>query len=133
LLQGRKRTILSKIVNKLFNVLDRNGDGRVDKKEIFGSICILSKDHSTKSQKLTFDLFDVDKDGQITLKEMSSFFTAIIDACFILNSKLKEKFLKSSASEIGKATAQACLDSSDLNNDGKISFAEYQEWLTSSQ
>jgi len=54
---------------KAFTVLDTDGNGFVDARETLGALAILSKGHLTERMTLLFDIFDLNKEKEMTFDE----------------------------------------------------------------
>mmetsp|Transcript_16411 Transcript_16411/g.22991 ORF Transcript_16411/g.22991 Transcript_16411/m.22991 type:complete len:137 (+) Transcript_16411:196-606(+) len=85
--------------------------------------------------KFLFSLFDLNGDGNITLKEMASYFSSMFNVLFVLDKPFHDQFITSegqrySAEEIGESTAINCFQHADKNEDGYISFEEFKAWFT---
>merc|ERR1711879_800565 len=122
------------MIDMVFALFDRNGDGVVDLREgICGTTCICAGTEDDKIRS-AFDLFDEDGDGVISLPEMFTFIKAIFKVVITpaalsrMNSG-ESGFLIDSAEDLASVTARECFLATDLNSDGKLSIEEFTAWF----
>ena len=120
-----------KAVKRLFELFDRNGDGKVNFRELVAGLACVSPNSkpslsaeegseraSSAKIKFCFDLYDVDEDGVITRDELSSMLGAM------------------SAESVEEAIDQAdkvadIFSRIDINGDGHITFDEFRSAIES--
>lgn len=54
---------------RAFRVLDSDGNGLVDSREMFGALALLSRGHLTERMTLVFDVFDLQREKEINFDE----------------------------------------------------------------
>jgi calcium-dependent protein kinase len=135
---------------KLFNKIDKNGDGKITKEELFSGLQELKKEESDEELKkeveTIFNNIDNDQNGYLEYEE---FIRAAIDKEYFLNDKflrfafnyfdrdhngnitfdeIKNLFYQN---EQNKKSSKArehlkkCFDEIDVNKDGELSFEEF--------
>ena len=134
---------------KLFNKIDKNGDGKITKEELFSGFQELRKktDEELKQEVETvFTNIDTDHNGYIEYEE---FIRAAIDKDYFLNEKflrfafnyfdrdhngnitleeVKNLFYqndKNKTSQEAQNQLKKCFREIDVNNDGELSFEEF--------
>lgn len=76
------------LARRLFAVLDRNGDGVVDRDEYRIGLRLLLRGSDRVKLELLFELFDNDRDGQITRDELYALLSSVARASHRLVSQL---------------------------------------------
>ena len=119
-------------VQEVFEFFDFDGNGRIDALELIGGCALLSA--GTEEQKLEagFHAFDVDGDGFISMDEMYKFLVAVFRVVLSGQVIAAMKTLSvnvEGAEDLAAATAIECFKAADLNDDGKLSIAEFKTWL----
>eukprot|EP00747_Dinoflagellata_sp_TGD_P163813 gnl/TRDRNA2_/TRDRNA2_182916_c0_seq1.p1 gnl/TRDRNA2_/TRDRNA2_182916_c0~~gnl/TRDRNA2_/TRDRNA2_182916_c0_seq1.p1 ORF type:complete len:293 (-),score=57.81 gnl/TRDRNA2_/TRDRNA2_182916_c0_seq1:140-1018(-) len=56
--------------SKAFQVMDTDGNGLIDAREMLGALAVLSKGHLTKRMELLFDIFDLNKEKEMAFDEV---------------------------------------------------------------
>ena len=74
----------------------------------------------------TWCVFSPD-DGTIDRKEMQEYLSGVYTTVFFADPTLREQ-AGCSAEELAAATTAACFEECDHNEDGKLSFEEFQDW-----
>jgi len=54
---------------RAFRVLDSDGNGLIDARELLGALAVLSRGHLTERMQLLFDVFDLNKENELTFDE----------------------------------------------------------------
>ena len=80
--------------------------------------------------RLTFDLFDRDRDGYLDEFEIRAYLASVykVSAHDLVNNDTGEPV---SADELAAATAAAILEEADSDGDGRVSFDEFARWVSS--
>lgn len=65
------KTQQCKLLNQLFDIFDKDGDGYVNYKECVSGILFFCKDNEKEKFHTLFKLYDLNGDGYITKEEMS--------------------------------------------------------------
>lgn len=74
-----KLDISSTVFDKLFNLMDCDGNGTVDQHEFTVTMCfLLQKGSAHDNVELAYNLFDTNKDGSISKSEFSEMISAIL-------------------------------------------------------
>ena len=134
---------------KLFNQIDSNGDGKIEKHELIDGLMTywkLPKEEVIKEAEVIFDHLDSDQSGFIEYEE---FIRAAIDQSFYLNNKnlkvafeyfdrdnsgeitleeVKKRFMqsaKNASNEFIEEKLKEVFSINDINKDGHISFEEF--------
>lgn len=152
---GLKNLDDSPFVERLFTLLDTNGDGTIDLQEFVTGLSMLCK--GTPEEKLkcinfetflflnliflfflvTFRAYDLDGNGSISKDElalmfkqawMSGFHALIASHGIKNNEELKMEDLQDFAQEMATLFAENAFDTLDTNHDGKLSFEEFKKF-----
>eukprot|EP00026_Physarum_polycephalum_P018096 Phypoly_transcript_19556.p1 GENE.Phypoly_transcript_19556~~Phypoly_transcript_19556.p1 ORF type:complete len:168 (+),score=36.84 Phypoly_transcript_19556:178-681(+) len=107
----------------LFNLFDKNHDGRISFDELVTALAIMSKGTPTQKLEFLFDFYDKDKDGAITSSEIRTLIKHISeDLEFVFGPGQEKK---------AELEAEAIVKKLDKNGDGKIARAEWLEYAAS--
>lgn len=106
--------------NFLFDLFDSDRNGIVDQKELISGLSILCKGTRASKLQLVFNVFDLNNDGYISPGEMVVYFAGIF--------RLFQSQLPVSPEEMAHATMSSVFQEADLNQDGKLSVAEFTKW-----
>ena len=66
-------------VSKMFNIVDKDGDGRISFQEFLDTIVLFSKGRTDDKLRIIFDMCDNDKNGSIDKKELSELLESLVD------------------------------------------------------
>ena len=125
---------------KLFNQIDKNGDGKISKDELFNGLQPYKKDISDeqlrKQVDIIFNNIDSDHNGYLEYEE---FVRAAIDKDHFLSvnfeitlEEVKNKFFlsdKNRNSVKAQEQLQKSFNEIDINGDGKLSFEEFGKMM----
>eukprot|EP01115_Flamella_aegyptia_P000348 TRINITY_DN104863_c0_g1_i2.p1 TRINITY_DN104863_c0_g1~~TRINITY_DN104863_c0_g1_i2.p1 ORF type:complete len:186 (+),score=57.07 TRINITY_DN104863_c0_g1_i2:154-711(+) len=118
---------------RLFTLLDKNGDGAVDVSEFIAGLGMLCTGDAEEKIKISFMAFDIDGDGFISRSELEQMFTSAWLAGFsaLQNSDMEECRLTNLeihdfCIDCAKTLAEKVIDAVDQNNDGKLSEEEFK-------
>lgn len=120
------------VLVSVFQIFDRDGNGRVDLAELICGVAALCAGTEHEKIEAIFKLFDANGDGAIDFDEMYKFVVSIFrvmvtpQVLFQMNS---EGANVDSVEDFASQVASECFASADLNNDGKISISEFVHWL----
>jgi Ca2+-binding EF-hand superfamily protein len=127
----------SPFVERLFILLDTNGDGVVDLHEFVTGLSLLCKGTIEQKLELSFKAYDLDGNGYISKDELASMFkSAWISAFQALcatygNEELSKEDLNEFSEEMATQFSNNSFNTLDLNGDGQISFEEFKEFAMS--
>merc|ERR1719412_1189069 len=66
-------------VHKMFNIVDKDGDGRISFQEFLDTIVLFSKGRTDDKLRIIFDMCDDDKNGSIDKEELSELLNSLVD------------------------------------------------------
>lgn len=118
------------VISKLFEAFDANKDGSVDSYELISGLSVLCNSSQDDKVKKAFELFDFDGDGSISLNEMSRYLQSVFRILYEVSPSTATA-VPVTAEELAIATARQCFKDADKNQDGKLSFEEFQSWYAS--
>ena len=104
----------SSLANRLFPAFDRDGSGTLDFRELFIGIAMLCSDPHDDRLHAVFQIMDEDNSGGITDGELAHFLVAIAP-------------WDTNGSEVSNVAARI-MKEADINEDGFITFGEFQQW-----
>ena len=119
----------SQMCDNLFALFDTDGNGYVDFNELASGLSILCGGTSHDKVRAAFNLYDINKDGFISLEEMVTYLSSIFKVMYASNEKL-EKSIGASAEDLAIVTAKEAFETADLNHDGRLSFSEFKRWYS---
>ncbi|CAK8690861.1 neurocalcin-like isoform X2 [Clavelina lepadiformis] len=101
-----------KFVDHLFRTFDFNGDGKVNFKEFVCGLSVTTRGTPDEKLTWTFNVYDVNQDGTITLDEMNE----IMRAIYAINGITESEQLR---------FGNEAFEGLDANGDGYISVSEF--------
>ncbi|RQM22416.1 hypothetical protein B5M09_008808, partial [Aphanomyces astaci] len=110
------------VLDRLFRVFDANGF--VSFRELASGLSILCGGSPTDKIQAVFDLYDANCDGVISLDEMTAYLTSVYK--ILCETDMYPKHV--TPSELAEVTAKSCFAQADLNQDGKLTLAEFERW-----
>jgi len=131
---GLKNLDDSPFVDRLFALLDTNGDGSVDLQEFVTGLSMLCKGTVEEKLELSFKAYDLDGNGSISKDELASMFKSAWIAGFRAlcathgNEELSMEDLNEFSEEMATLFAENAFDTLDTNGDGHLSFEEFKEF-----
>ena len=66
-------------VSKMFNIVDKDSDGRISFQEFLDTIVLFSKGRTDDKLRIIFDMCDNDKNGSIDKKELTELLESLVD------------------------------------------------------
>jgi len=118
---------LDRITDELFEVFDADGNGLVDFTELASGLSVLCGGTRDDKVQAAFQLFDTNGDGVISLEEMTAYLSSVFKLVYATKPELYET-LRCGPDELGAVTAKQAFADADANQDGSISFDEFQQW-----
>eukprot|EP00005_Dracoamoeba_jomungandri_P006271 CAMPEP_0174262276 /NCGR_PEP_ID=MMETSP0439-20130205/12884_1 /TAXON_ID=0 /ORGANISM="Stereomyxa ramosa, Strain Chinc5" /LENGTH=202 /DNA_ID=CAMNT_0015346965 /DNA_START=99 /DNA_END=707 /DNA_ORIENTATION=+ len=119
---------------RLFDLLDINGDGVLDLQEFVIGLSFLCKGSIEEKLELSFKAYDLDGNGFITKDELQHMFKQAWVSGFKTLMSVHGDFgitieeLETFADELASSLSESAFDSLDLNGDGKLSFDEFAKF-----
>jgi len=106
------------LITRIFQVYDKNGDGKIDFRECVNVLSIASRGSPREKLEFSFHLYDLDGNGFISREE----FSAIVKSLF--------KSLPSTENlppdrNTPEKVADKFFETADKNNDKQVSFEEF--------
>ncbi|CAI5740369.1 unnamed protein product [Peronospora farinosa] len=118
---------LQLLVDRVFALFDKDNNGRVDVYELASGLSLLCEESQTDKVRTAFNLYDVNHDGYISLGEMRLYLTAVFKVLFEVNPD-REARMGVTPEELAEITAEQAFAEADHDKDGKLSFAEFEQW-----
>ncbi|RLN71352.1 hypothetical protein BBJ28_00016818, partial [Nothophytophthora sp. Chile5] len=118
------------VADRLFDVFDRDGNGRIDFSELASGLSVLCKGARDAKVKAAFRLYDFNADGFISLDEMKRYLTSIFKVLYEVQPEMRQE-TGVTAEELGVVTAEQAFLEADSNRDGKLSYDEFLTWYNS--
>jgi len=119
---------------RLFHLLDTNGDNVVDLQEFICGLSLLCKGTLEEKLALSFKAYDLDGNGYITKDELALMFKSAWLAGFKAlctthaNEEVNMEDLNEFSEEMASLFAENAFETLDANSDGKLSFEEFKEF-----
>jgi len=131
---GLKNIENTPFADRLFHLLDVNGDGSVDLSEFVCGLSMLCKGSVEEKLELSFKAYDLDGNGFISKDELALMFKSAWIAGFRAlcashgNEELSMDDLNEFSEEMATLFADNAFDTLDTNGDGQLSFDEFKEF-----
>eukprot|EP00948_MAST-09A_sp_MAST-9A-sp1_P003581 g3581.t1 len=128
---GKERTlVVNDIFERIFRLFDTDGNGVVDMTELASGCSILCGGDALDRATAAFALFDTDHDGFISFEEMYTYLGSIFRLLYELYPNMETRMQGIGSDELAYETARVAFKESDLNDDGRLSFVEFQRWYS---
>mmetsp|Transcript_12024 Transcript_12024/g.14588 ORF Transcript_12024/g.14588 Transcript_12024/m.14588 type:complete len:566 (+) Transcript_12024:225-1922(+) len=99
-------------IQRVFDLFDQNGDGRIDYKEFLTKLATL-RESGEPALKFCFDIYDEDGSGYISRRNVSSVLASVISENVADKSQVSVQL-------------EQIFQSFDVNGDGRISYEEFK-------
>merc|ERR1712151_1445901 len=120
------------VKNAVFDLFDRDDNGVVDMMELICGASLLCTGTEEDKIHAVFAIFDENGDGDISMDEMYKFLTSVFKVVLTPNVMAVMNSMGvqvDSAEDLASVTALECFKTADLNQDGKLSIAEFKSWF----
>ncbi|RAW38367.1 hypothetical protein PC110_g5374 [Phytophthora cactorum] len=121
------RDRLQLLVDRIFELFDKDSNGLVDFNELASGLSVLCGGSQTDKVRAAFNLYDVNHDGFISLGEMRLYLTSVFKVLFEVNPD-SEARMGVTPEDLGEITAEQAFVEADHDRDGKLSFEEFSQW-----
>ena len=119
--------IRDRVLARLFDVFDQDGNDAVDFSELASGLSVLCGGSRDEKAEAAFALYDYNGDGYISLEEMTRYLTSVFKVMYETQPGTRER-MGVEASELAEVTAEQAFKDADLNHDGRLSFEEFRKW-----
>ncbi|ORZ37066.1 hypothetical protein BCR44DRAFT_40871 [Catenaria anguillulae PL171] len=102
-------------LERLFDAFDSNGDHEIDFNEFVEGLSIFSRGTPEEKVELSFKLYDINRDGYVTQREL-----------YKITSQLYSAFYNEDQSQRIKEMVARLFDDLDVNGDGQLSLTEFK-------
>ncbi|KAI9189534.1 hypothetical protein H9P43_000967 [Blastocladiella emersonii ATCC 22665] len=102
-------------LERLFDAFDANGDKTIDFREFVEGLSVFARGTPEEKLELSFKLYDINRDGYITRKEL-----------FKITSQLYSAFYNEDQSARINELVGRLFEDLDVNGDGQLSLTEYK-------
>lgn len=126
------------VVDRLFDVFESSASTPpflVSFDEIASGLSILAAGSQEEKVRASFDLYDIDDDGYINLEAMKTYLSSVFRVLFEINPEVERLWgeeMGVSPDQLGHSTAEEAFKSSNLGEDGRLSFEEFKMWYSRS-
>ncbi|ELR21413.1 EF hand,SPla/RYanodine receptor (SPRY) domain containing protein [Acanthamoeba castellanii str. Neff] len=134
---------LGPIFDRLFEVLDQDGDGSVDFEEFMSGMFIFGRGSREEKLKFLFKLYDINGDGLLSREEFDKMLRGSLKAtqaamgALLLTETTEYNDLVSAVRRNLKESGprityiiDSIFNETDLNRDGYLSYDEFKQWAT---
>ncbi|KUF99653.1 Short-chain specific acyl-CoA dehydrogenase [Phytophthora nicotianae] len=121
------RDRLQLLVDRIFELFDKDSNGLVDFNELASGLSVLCGGSQADKVRAAFNLYDVNHDGYISLGEMRLYLTSVFKVLFEVNPD-SEARMGVTPEELGEIAAEQAFVEADHDRDGKLSFEEFSQW-----
>ena len=117
------------ILSRLYFTFDADSDGHVDFTELATGLSALCGGTRDEKAAAAFALYDYNGDGVISLEEMTRYLTSVFKIMYETQPGTAER-VALSPEELAANTAERAFEEADVDEDGALSFAEFQSWYS---
>jgi Ca2+-binding EF-hand superfamily protein len=118
-----------RLADEIFDIFDADGNGVVDFTELASGLSLLCGGSREDKVMAAFRLFDINGDGFITKEEMETYLTSVFRVIYATRPELATS-LGVGPEILSQVTTAEAFENADLNQDGRISFPEFQQWYS---
>ncbi|KAJ8599335.1 hypothetical protein CTAYLR_005323 [Chrysophaeum taylorii] len=112
---------LDAVLSRAFDMFDADGDGTVDSSELAAGLAALCGGERDTKVRFCFDLFDADGDGYVGRDELRSCLAAVFRVV---------EANGAAPDDLAAATADTIFAKVDTDGDGRVSYDEFDAWLS---
>lgn len=120
---------LTFIVDRLYDMFDVNGDGKVDFSELSAGLSVLCDGSKDEKIESAFSLYDEDGDGFVSKDELRKYLTSVYKVIFATKPDVRKKLNHTSSEDLANATTEQCFLEADTNKDNSLSMEEFKAWV----
>jgi len=115
------------LVNRMFTLFDRDGNGVIDYAELASGLTVFCSGTADSKVQAAFSLYDYNGDGYISLPEMQRYLRSVFSVMYQLQPET-QSITQVSADELARITAQDAFEEADLDRDGRLDINEFRTW-----
>lgn len=115
------------LVNRLFTLFDRDGNGVIDYAELASGLTVFCSGSPDSKVEAAFALYDYNGDGYISLPEMERYLRSVFNVMYQLQPDT-QKITQVSPEELARITAADAFEEADLDRDGRLDVDEFRTW-----
>jgi len=123
-----QQVVLSVVLDRLFTAFDQDGNGFVDFSELASGLSVLCGGDRASKVRASFELYDYNGDGFISLDEMTRYLTSVYRVMYSLEIGMAERMGDVSPEQLGQLTAENAFAEADLGADGRLSYDQFKDW-----
>jgi Ca2+-binding EF-hand superfamily protein len=120
----------SHVVDRLFDIFDPAGEGRLQLIELVTGLSVLCRGSRIQKAEFAFRLHDQDGDEMISLKEAEAYLSAVFKLQYLLNSEMSGMMGVGYAT-LASVTAQQLFSDSGISPGGLLPFDKFKAWGSS--
>mmetsp|Transcript_9937 Transcript_9937/g.18805 ORF Transcript_9937/g.18805 Transcript_9937/m.18805 type:complete len:2759 (+) Transcript_9937:118-8394(+) len=116
------------VLEKLFDIFDADGSGRIDFSELASGLSIFCNQSRDDKARAAFQLYDEDGDGYVSLQEMACYLASVYKVMYETNPGIQNEAGGLTPEELAQLTAEQIFIEADSNHDNRLSFGEFKAW-----
>lgn len=118
------------VLDRLFDLFDRDNEGRVDASELAAGLCLLCGGPRDHKLHTAFMLFDADEDAALTHDELSRFLWSMFTVLYEFDPD-NQATLTASAEDMAAENTDKCFAELDISIDGAVDWNQFCGWYSS--